>query len=363
VRPGRPGGHTIGAAGITAVARAFRKYQGLGNDFILIDGRRGDVPDQGGDPARQLCDRRFGIGADGLILALPPREGGDVRMQILNADGSEAEMCGNGIRCFARFLADLDGAPVGSTWRVETPAGVIVPQLLADGLVTVDMGEPFLAPAAIPTTLEAGAPLPEADLEVAGEWLRVAAVGMGNPHAVVSVDDVEAVALERLGPALEQHPAFPARTNVHFVQVLAPDRLRLRVWERGAGPTLACGTGACATLVATHLRGQCAREATLELPGGPLQICWDDGGRLQMTGPAELVFCGTLPAAASNVPGAAGIDCATACTEGCLRPDDCPSAEARARTLALLDRFSLDEMINLANESIEERTRRRYEGP
>jgi len=184
---------------------------------------------------------------------------------------------------------------------------------------------------------------------------------MGNPHAVGAVADVDAVPLERLGPALEQHPAFPARTNVHFVQVLAPDRLRLRVWERGAGPTLACGTGACATLVASHLRGQCAREATLELPGGPLQIRWDDDGRLQMTGPAELVFCGTLPGDAPSAD--AGIDCASACTEGCQRPDDCPSAEARARTLALLDRFSLDEMISLANDSLEDRTRRRFEGP
>jgi len=345
------------------VARPFRKYQGLGNDFILIDGRRGDLPDHAGEPARQLCDRRFGIGADGLILALPPREGGDVRMQILNADGSEAEMCGNGIRCFARFLADLDGASVGSVWRVETPAGVIVPQLLADGLVTVDMGQPFLQPATIPTTLEGPDQLPEADLEVAGEWLRVAAVGMGNPHAVVAVTDVEAVPLELFGPALEQHPAFPARTNVHFVQVLAPDRLRLRVWERGAGPTLACGTGACATLVATHLRGQCDREATLELPGGALQIRWDADDRLQMTGPAELVFCGTLPEASATAPASDPvIDCASACTEGCQRPDDCPSAEARARTLALLDRYSLDAMISLANESLEDRTRRRFEG-
>ena len=343
------------------MARPFRKYQGLGNDFILIDGRRGDLPDQAGEPARLLCDRRFGIGADGLILALPPRQGGDVRMQIINADGSEAEMCGNGIRCFARFLADLDGAPVGSSWRVETPAGVIVPRLLDEGLVTVDMGAPFLEPSTIPTTLTAAAQLPEADLEVAGEWLRVAAVGMGNPHAVVSVADVDAVPLERLGPALEQHPAFPARTNVHFVQVLAPDRLRLRVWERGAGPTLACGTGACATLVASHLRGQCERAATLELPGGELQIRWDDDGRLQMTGPAQLVFCGTLPA--EPAAGGQAIDCATACTEGCQRPDDCPSAEARARTLALLDRFSLDEMISLANDSLEDRTRRRFEGP
>ena len=352
----------------------FRKYQGLGNDFILMDGRRGDLPDFSGEPTRQLCDRRFGIGGDGLILALPPQADGDVRMQILNADGSEAEMCGNGIRCFARFLADLDQSPVGTSWRVETPAGMIIPELLSDDQVTVDMGTPFLDPATVPSTIAAGSPLAEAELDVAGDQLMVAAVGMGNPHAVVQVQDLEALDFDRLGPALEQHPAFPARTNVHFVSVQAPDRLTVRVWERGAGPTLACGTGACATLVATHLRGACERRATVELPGGPLKIHWDEQDHLQMAGPAVFVFSGTVPAAA-NQPGSsdattispnvaavssnASIDCATACAEGCQRPDDCPSAAARAQALALLDQVSLDELVNLANASVEERTRRR----
>ncbi|MEB3177020.1 MAG: diaminopimelate epimerase [Synechococcus sp.] len=349
----------------------FRKYQGLGNDFILMDGRRGELPDFSGEPARQLCDRRFGIGADGLILALPARADGDVRMQILNADGSEAEMCGNGIRCFARFLADLDHSPVGTRWRVETPAGMIIPELLGDEQVTVDMGSPFLDPATVPSTIAAGNPLAEAELEVAGERLMVAAVGMGNPHAVVQVEDLNSIDFDRLGPALEQHPAFPARTNVHFVCVQRPDHLSVRVWERGAGPTLACGTGACATLVATHLRGACGRSATVELPGGPLEIHWDKHDHLQMAGPAVFVFSGTVTKseadAASSTPestadvatASPGIDCATACADGCQRPDDCPSAAGRAQALALLDQVSLDQLVNLANASVEERTRRR----
>lgn len=354
------------------MTRPFRKYQGLGNDFILMDGRRGDLPDYSGGPARALCDRRFGIGADGLILALPARDGGDVRMQILNADGSEAEMCGNGIRCFARFLADLDGSGVGMSWRVETPAGVIIPKLLEGCQITVDMGEPILEPAGVPTTIASGHPLADAELEVDGLRLQVAAVGMGNPHAVVQVSDTASVDLERLGPALEQHPAFPARTNVHFVAVESPDRLRVRVWERGAGPTLACGTGACATLVATHLRGACERKATVELPGGPLQISWDQSNHLQMAGPAVLVFSGTLadPTSADASGDSAvnasedpsqetEIDCATACSEGCQRPQACPSAAAREQALAFLDQVSLDQMVNLANNSVEERTRRR----
>ena len=352
------------------MTRPFRKYQGLGNDFILMDGRRGDLPDYSGEPARALCDRRFGIGADGLILALPPQGSGDVRMQILNADGSEAEMCGNGIRCFARFLADLDGSDVGMQWRVETPAGLIIPKLLDGDQVTVDMGEPILEPAAVPSTIPAGEPLADAELVVAGERVQVAAVGMGNPHAVVEVSDIESIDFDRLGPALEQHPAFPARTNVHFVAVDAPDRLRVKVWERGAGPTLACGTGACATLVATHLRGSCGRSATVELPGGPLEISWDATNHLQMAGPAVLVFSGSIPEqpfgqTAQDKPAVAGkvtntvIDCATACTEGCQLPEACPSSEARAQALAFLDEVSLDQMVNLANNSVEERTRRR----
>jgi len=341
----------------------FRKYQGLGNDFILIDARRTESPPVHPDQARLLCDRRFGVGADGLILALPPEGMGDVRMQIINADGTEAEMCGNGVRCFARFLADLDGASASGSWRVETPAGIIVPQLVADQQVSVDMGEPFLSPSAIPTNIDAGGSLAQAWLEVAGEQLLVAAVGMGNPHAVVQVDDLDLISFTELGTALETHPAFPARTNVHFVQVISQNQLRMKVWERGAGATLACGTGACAVLVASHLRGACAREADIELPGGILHICWDEENHLQMVGPAQFVFSGNwFLEEDAKLLTTKPIDCSIDCSQGCLDPDNCPSATARANAMALLDKFSLNQLVDLANESVEQRTIKRIKG-
>lgn len=368
----------------------FSKYQGLGNDFLMLDGRQGP----GGDfcfdltpeRVRRLCDRRFGVGGDGVILALPPREGGELRMRIFNADGTEPEMCGNGIRCLARFLADSDGDQPGRTWQIETLAGRIVPQLLADGTIRVDMGAPFLAPDAVPTTLATGpAGLPQGELDAAGERFAVGAAGMGNPHVVIPVADLAAVDLERWGSALEVHPAFPAKTNVHFVQVLRPDHLVMRVWERGAGPTLACGTGACATLVVCHRLGLCARQAQLDLPGGPLWIEWDgDSDHLYMSGPAEAVFDGVVtpalwgdgpvpvpaatavaPAPASPSPradaSATAVDCATACVQGCVCPEACPSAEARARVEALLQSSSLDDLVALATNSLESRTRARAE--
>ena len=341
----------------------FRKYQGLGNDFILIDARKTESPPIHPDQARSLCDRRFGVGADGLILALPPQGLGDVRMQIINADGSEAEMCGNGVRCFARFLADLDGASGSGSWRVETPAGIIVPQLLADQQVSVDMGEPFLSPSAIPTSIDSGGSLAQAWLEVAGEQLLVAAVGMGNPHAVVQVDDLDLIAFTELGSELEIHPVFPARTNVHFVQVISPNQLRMKVWERGAGATLACGTGACAVLVASHLRGACAREADIELPGGFLHIRWDEENHLQMVGPAEFVFSGYWSLEENTeLQFTKSIDCSTDCSQGCIDPENCPSASARANAMAVLDKFSLNQLVDLANESIEQRTIKRIKG-
>ena len=373
----------------------FSKYQGLGNDFLMVDARTAGTDDWLGltpERIQRLCDRRFGIGADGVILALPPRADGELRMRIFNADGSEPEMCGNGIRCLARFLADSDGDDVGRRWQVETLAGRIVPELSGDGGILVDMGPPFLAPAAIPTTLDVGpAALPQGELEVEGRVFQVAAAGMGNPHVVIPVEAVDAIDLERFGAALEVHPAFPARTNVHFVQVLAPDHLRMRVWERGAGPTLACGTGACATLVACHRLGLCAAEARLDLPGGPLWISWagEEGSSVLMRGPAEVVFEGVLapellgivldaPAedtietgqamatvatatepwegtAAAPPEAAAVIDCASACSNGCVRPEACASAEARARVAALLEGRSLDELVSLATAAAAQR--------
>ena len=342
---------------------------------------------------QRLCDRRFGVGGDGVILALPPREGGELRMRIFNADGTEPEMCGNGIRCLARFLADSDGDQPGREWQIETLAGRIVPKLEAGGVIRVDMGPPFLEPVSVPTTLEIGdSGIPQGEVVADGEVFVVGAAGMGNPHVVIPVADVQAIDLERFGSALEVHPAFPARTNVHFVQALTPRHLVMRVWERGAGPTLACGTGACATLVVCHSLGIADRQARLDLPGGPLDIAWDAAtGHVFMTGPAESVFDGVVspdvwgtdvPVVKAEAPldgpgpampsvpsedeqpptnSVAEIDCATACTTGCQRPEACPSAEARARVAALLNNSSLDDLVNLATSSLEARTRARFQ--
>ena len=354
----------------------------------MLDGRQGPGDDfcfeLTPERVQRLCDRRFGVGADGVILALPPRQGGELRMRIFNADGTEPEMCGNGIRCLARFLADSDGDVPGRTWQIETLAGRIVPELQADGTICVDMGAPFLAPEAVPTTLAVGpVGIPQGEVEAAGQRFDVGAAGMGNPHVVIPVADVEAIDLDRFGAALEMHPAFPAKTNVHFVQVLNPDHLVMRVWERGAGPTLACGTGACATLVVCHRLGLCDRRARLDLPGGPLLIHWDaSSDHLFMSGPAEAVFDAVItpalwgadapaaplsetsadsqPTAFSQVP-ADTIDCAMACVNGCARPEACASAEARARVEALLQSSSLDDLVALAANSLESRTRARAE--
>ena len=369
-------------AALAPIVLQFSKYQGLGNDFLMLDGRGASSTDAsyGLTPERiqRLCDRRFGVGADGVILALPPRQGGELRMRIFNADGTEPEMCGNGMRCLARFLADSDGDLPGRQWQIETLAGRIVPELLQDGSIRVDMGAPFLDPESIPTTLACGENgLAQGNLEVAGSSFAVGAAGMGNPHVVIPVDDVEAVDLERYGAAFEVHPAFPARTNVHFVQVISPTHLVMRVWERGAGPTLACGTGACATLVVAHLLGLAERCARLDLPGGPLEIDWDQAsGHVFMAGPAVAVFDGVVtpelwgdepfeleaPAPVQKQPDASpAVDCASVCTNGCIRPEACPSAEARARVDALLNGSSLDDLVALATNSLESRIRSRFD--
>ena len=369
-------------AALAPIVLQFSKYQGLGNDFLMLDGRGASSTDAsyGLTPERiqRLCDRRFGVGADGVILALPPRQGGELRMRIFNADGTEPEMCGNGMRCLARFLADSDGDVPGRQWQIETLAGRIVPELLQDGSIRVDMGAPFLDPESIPTTLACGINgLAQGNLQVAGSSFAVGAAGMGNPHVVIPVDDVEAVDLERYGAAFEVHPAFPARTNVHFVQVISPTHLVMRVWERGAGPTLACGTGACATLVVAHLLGLAERCARLDLPGGPLEIDWDQAsGHVFMAGPAVAVFDGVVtpelwgdepfeleaPAPVQQQPDASpAVDCASVCTNGCIRPEACPSAEARARVDALLNGSSLDDLVALATNSLESRIRSRID--
>jgi diaminopimelate epimerase len=279
------------------MAIEFTKYHGLGNDFILIDNRSSSEPVVTPEQAIKLCDRHFGIGADGVIFALPGENGTDYTMRIFNSDGSEPEMCGNGIRCLAGFLADLEGESRNKdSYRIHTLGGVMTPQLLSDGQVKVDMGLPRLLAGEIPTNL---APTQEKvislPLEVVGKTWDVTCVNMGNPHCITFVEDVAAIELESIGPKFEHHPAFPQRINTEFIQVVRRDYLKMRVWERGAGITLACGTGACASLVAGVLTGKCDRTATIELPGGPLQIEWSElDQRVYMTGPAQKVFTGKL---------------------------------------------------------------------
>jgi diaminopimelate epimerase len=276
----------------------FVKYHGLGNDFILIDNRASSEPRLTPDQAIELCDRHFGIGADGVIFALPGRDGTDYTMRIFNSDGSEPEMCGNGIRCLGRFLADLETADRGvakQKYLIHTLAGVISPKLKENGQVTVDMGVPHLLAAEIPTTLAAGDQrVIDQPLDVAGQTWQVTCVSMGNPHCINFVDDVAAIPLEQIGPQFEHHAVFPQRINTEFIQVVRSDYLKMRVWERGAGITLACGTGAGASLVAGVLTGRCDRRATIELPGGCLEIEWTIDDRIYMTGPATRVFSGTF---------------------------------------------------------------------
>ncbi len=279
---------------------AFRKYHGLGNDFVLIDNRHSSTPSITPSTATAVCDRHTGVGADGVIFMLPPvHESSDIAMRLYNSDGSEPEMCGNGIRCLARFAADLGvTSSTPDAYKVDTNAGLIVPKLLSDGTVCVDMGAPILDPPTIPTTLEGT----EAELTVDGKTWRSTAVSMGNPHSVIFVDeatyaDVDSK-LDTIGPSFETHPAFPAKTNTEFVQVLNERRLLMNVWERGAGRTRACGTGACAVVVAAVLTGRAKRgdDVTVVLPGGELVIRWDTAGNgnVFMTGPAQLVFSGEL---------------------------------------------------------------------
>ncbi|MEH2179132.1 diaminopimelate epimerase [Nostoc sp.] len=279
------------------MAIEFTKYHGLGNDFILIDNRLSSEPVVTSEQAIKLCDRHFGIGADGVIFALPGENGTDYTMRIFNSDGSEPEMCGNGIRCLAGFLADLEGESRNQdSYRIHTLGGVMTPQLLSDGQVKVDMGLPRLLASEIPTTLVlAQEKVISQPLEVAGKTWDVTCVNMGNPHCITFVEDVAAIELETIGPKFEHHPVFPQRINTEFIQMVRRDYLKMRVWERGAGITLACGTGACASLVAGVLTGKCDRTATVELPGGPLQIEWSEiDQRVYMIGPAEKVFTGKL---------------------------------------------------------------------
>lgn len=274
----------------------FTKMHGLGNDFIVVAGEN-DLPSNVSQLAVDLCNRNFGIGADGLVYILPS-ERADFRMRIMNSDGTEAEQCGNAIRCVAKYVYDR-GLTNKTEVTIETlGAGVQQLQLTVEGgkvtQVRVDMGEPILSGLKVPTTIDADRVIGHS-IVVDGREFRFTAVSMGNPHAVIYVEDAKCFDLHAWGPKIETHPLFPRKTNVEFVTVNARNQADMRVWERGAGPTLACGTGACATLVASVLNGLTDRKSTVSLPGGDLLIEWsEDDNRVYMTGPAAELFDGTL---------------------------------------------------------------------
>ncbi|MGM0879443.1 MAG: diaminopimelate epimerase [Bacillota bacterium] len=274
----------------------FTKMNGLGNDFVVIAGEQ-QLPDNAAELAIDLCNRFFGIGADGLVYILPS-EIADFRMRIINSDGSEAEQCGNAIRCVAKYVYD-NGLTDKEEITIETlGAGAQKVQLtVQDGKVAtvrVDMGQPILNGLQIPTTVDAERVI-EHPIEVDGREFRFTAVSMGNPHCVIYVDDAVNFDLGTWGPKLETHPLFPRKVNVEFVTVNTRTHTDMRVWERGAGPTLACGTGACATVVASVLTGATDRTATVSLKGGDLLIEWNESdNHVYMTGPAAESFRGTL---------------------------------------------------------------------
>lgn len=270
----------------------FTKMHGLGNDFVVIDATRAPV-ELTRERVAAIADRHFGVGCDQLLVVEPASQPGvDFRYRIFNADGGEVEQCGNGARCFVRYVHDK-GLTGKREILVETRSGVIAPRLRDDGLVTVDMGVPVLVPADVPFVSDSDAVVQP--LDVAGEMVAITAVSMGNPHAVQVVADVEAAPVVAQGSLIERHPRFPARVNAGFMQVVDTHHIRLRVFERGAGETLACGTGACAAVVAGILRGLLESPVRVDTRGGALEIAWaGEGSPVLMTGPAVTVFEGEL---------------------------------------------------------------------
>lgn len=270
----------------------FTKMHGLGNDFVVIDAIRHPV-DMTPDLVRSLADRRFGVGCDQVLIVDPAEDPQvDFGYRIFNADGGQVEQCGNGARCFARFVRD-QGHTQKDEIVVQTLSGIIRPRIRPDGQVTVDMGEPVFDPPRIPFDAQ-----DEADaysLEVAGRTIGIGAVSMGNPHAVMVVDEVDDFDVSGMGPLVESHQRFPQRVNAGFMQIINPGHIRLRVYERGAGETLACGTGACAAVAVGHRQGLLGDRVLVDVRGGRLEIEWSGpGGRVMMTGPAERVFQGTV---------------------------------------------------------------------
>ena len=272
----------------------FTKMHGAGNDYVYINCFDEPVPADIPSTAIAISDRHTGVGGDGLVL-IGPSEVADARMRMINADGSESEMCGNAIRCVAKYVSDR-GIARKPELKIETGRGILTMQLFTGAggkveQVTVNMGAPILESARIPTTLP-GDPPTNAKLDVAGVTIDVTCVSMGNPHCVTFVDEVNDDWVLRVGPQIERHPAFPRRVNAEFIQVVSRDEFLMRVWERGSGETLACGTGACASAVAGVLTGRTNRTVTAHLRGGDLKLEWAASGDVFMTGPATEVFSG-----------------------------------------------------------------------
>jgi len=274
----------------------FTKMHGIGNDYVYVNCFEEDVA----DPERlaiEVSDRHFGVGSDGLVLVCPS-DSADCRMRMFNADGSEAEMCGNGIRCVAKFAFE-HGISTSNPMRIETLAGMKELAIIEENgiveKVTVDMGTPVLNRSLIPMLGPDGKVIHE-PLEVNGSTFNITCVSVGNPHCIIFEDDVDAVRLEEIGPQIETHEVFPKRINVHFVQVMGKGEIKMRTWERGSGITLACGTGATATCVACALNEKTGREVLAHLPGGDLELTWDDDDHVYMKGPATEVFQGEWPA-------------------------------------------------------------------
>lgn len=272
----------------------FTKMHGAGNDYVYVDCFRHPMPHDPAGLSRAISDRHCGVGSDGLIL-ICPSDKADARMRMFNADGSEAEMCGNGVRCVAKYVHD-HGLVRKPTLTVETGRGILTLECEVAGgtvrQVRVDMGEPILEASRIPTTLP-GNPPTDIPLEVAGQSFPVTCVSMGNPHCVIYINEITDALVLGIGPQIENHPAFPRRTNVEFIRVNRADDATMRVWERGSGETMACGTGACAVAVAGVLTGRASRHLTIHLRGGDLRLQWSEtDNHVYMTGPAVEVFSG-----------------------------------------------------------------------
>ena len=269
----------------------FTKMHGIGNDFVMVDATQPSPAFDWAEAARLVCDRRHGVGGDGLILALDGDKG--LEMRMFNPDGSESEMCGNGVRCFALFARDR-GLTDSFTIPVQTGAGRLVLEVLEGGRVKVDMGKARLMAGEIGMDFAADQRFVDQFVSALGHDFRGTAVSMGNPHLVLLVSDADAYPLAEFGPALEHHPLFPMRVNVHFVQVVDRGHIIQKTWERGAGATLACGTGACASAVAAFLNGRTDRQVSVSLPGGDLDVQYCEDGTVFMTGLAETVFEGEI---------------------------------------------------------------------